>query len=673
MAKSSKKVENYSGDYLFAMSHAPSIDKSASALHMIPIACFAALVILVVRMYTYTRPMSQFFWTTGTDTEQISDFFSYNKMVLICVAAGIAILMALFRVTSQSLAIKKCYAYIPIGVYSLFVILSYAFSNYKVFALWGWNDRFEGTIPLLCYMIMLVLIINSVNTEENIRQVIIPIAISAVLLSLLGLSQALDHDFYRTVIGQKLIVPNLQLTDGSTTWQQIEAAAAAGEKYLQFTFNDRQIYQTVYNINYVSFYLTLLVPLYTLLFIRACREKEMKLWKKIALGVLNALLIFNLIGSQSSGGYLGIGVAFILALVVFNKQLLKWIKPLLIVIVIIALVMVGTVDRWWPEISGAVKSVLGIGVETATEEVKEDTKVYGPGDKAPTIDYIETGSNTITMSINGEKLVVAVQLEGDVISGMNIADGEGRVLDITAIDESGMYAINDMRFYEYAKVALAYDGETYFIQINTAGYPWNFIPQNGEMYFYAATGKTVKLSKIEKIGFENNPMFGSGRGGIWAHSFPLIKDTIIIGTGADTYCAVYPQNDYADKWNGISNPEELDTTSINGQLYLIVDKPHNMYIHAAIGTGCISLLALIALFGIYLVQSVKLFWKRDLQNDFLLFSGAGTFLGVTGFLVAGLVDDSTVSVMPLFYTFLGMGIAINMIIQRRDQKAQLAK
>jgi len=666
MAKTTKKVD-YRGDYLFAMSHAPSIDQSASSLHMIPIACFAALVILVVRMATYTRPMSQFFWTSAEDGESLTDFFSYYKMVLICIAAGIALLMALFRVTTQSLSFKKTYAYIPIAVYSVFVILSYAFSNYKEFALWGWNDRFEGTIPLLCYMIMLVLVINSVNTEQNIKQVIIPIAISAVILSLLGISQATDHDFFRTVIGQKLLVPNMLLENGTTTWQQIEAAKAQGENYLRFTFNNKEIYQTVYNINYVSFYLTLLVPLYTMLFIRALQDKKAKLGKKIVLGILIALLVYNLIGSQSSGGYLGIGVAFILAIVLFNKQLLKWIKPLLVVIIILAIVMVSTFGRWWPEVSGAVKSVLGI--QTAVEEEEESTpKTYGPGEKAPSIEYIETGSNTITMSLNGEELVIAAQIEGDAITGITIADGEGNLLDASPIGDSAVYSINDERFYEYATVAIGYDGSVYFIQVTTADttYPWNFILENGEFTYYnTVTGKTVKLSKVETWGFANNPGFGSGRGGIWAHSFPLIKNTIIIGTGADTYCAVYPQNDYASKWTNNGNKSD--------NLNLIVDKPHNMYIHAAIGTGCVSLLALLALYGIYLVQSFKLFWKRNLESDFVLFAGAGTFLGVTGFLVSGLVDDSTVSVMPMFYTFLGLGIAINMIIKRRDGKAQLAK
>jgi len=678
-----KKIQDFRQDYLFAMSHAPSIEQSSSIANMVPIACFAALVILIVRMHTYLRPMTQFFWTTSLDSDQITDFFSYDKMIMIVISAAIALIMILFWITTQSLAIKRCYAYIPMGIYSIFVILSYAFSSYKEFALWGWNDRFEGTITLLCYMIMLFLIINSVNTERNIKQIIIPIAISAFILSLLGLSQALDIDFFRTNMGQKLLVPNLVLSDGSTTWQSIDAATKAGDLYLRFTFNNREIYQTVYNINYVSFYLTLLVPLYAMLFIRAVRDKETRLTKKICMGILVALLVYNLIGSQSSGGYLGIGVALIIAVVLLNKQLLKWIKPLIVVILIVAIVMVATVGRWWPEISGAVKSVLGIkSTETVAEEPAQDeTLTHQAGSVPPTIDYIITKGNTVTMSLEGNELIVAVDLADNQITGMTLSDSDGNILELQTSEDSAIYEILDERFHDYATVAIAYDGTNYFVQLTTASngsngsYAWNFIPINGEMYYYSGVAysasrngataeevaqKCVKLDKVETWGFKNNLGFGSGRGGIWSHSFPLLKNTIFIGTGADTYCAVYPQDDYAGKWN--------ENGKSDSNLYLIVDKPHNMYIHMGIGTGCISLLAIIALYGIYVVQSFKLFWKRDLENDFLLFAGVGTFLGCTGFMVTGLVDDSTVSVMPLFYTMLGMGIAINLIIKRRDAK-----
>ncbi len=660
MVKKPKKAQDYRGDYLFAMSHAQSIDQAGGITQMIPIVCFTAFVILIVRMHTYHRPMTQFFWTNSLDEDQITDFFSYNKMVLICVAAGLALLILLFRLTTQSLAIKRCYAYIPMGVYSIFVILSYAFSSYKEFALWGWNDRFEGTIPLLAYMIMLFFIINGVNTEDNVKQIVIPLAISAFILSVLGITQALDHDFFRTAIGQKLLVPNLQLTNGGTTWEAIDNAIANGGLYLNFTFNNKEIYQTVYNINYVSFYLTLLVPLFVMLFVRAFQDKETKLWKKIALGALIALLIYNFIGSKSAGGYMGIGAAFIVGVILFNKQLLKWIKPLIVVLVIIAIVMVATFGRWWPEISGAVKSVLGI-----TNAAQQQTQPVnpGPGELVPTIDYMITGSNTVTMSINGNEIIGAVELDGDVITGFTLSDGDGQVLSMLPMEQAGVYEINDERFHDYVTVALASDGSHYFLQFTTGGTAWNFVPSDGEMYFYAGTKKLTKLDKIPAWGFKNNRDFGSGRGDIWAHSFPLIKDTLFIGTGADTFCAVYPQNDFAAKYNSVSGTSSL---------YVIVDKPHNMYIHMAIGTGVISLLAILLLYGTYLVQSFKLFWKRDLENDFLYYAGVGTFLGCTGFIVTGIVDDSTVSVMPMFYGLLGMGIAINMIIKRRDEKALTA-
>jgi hypothetical protein len=39
------------------------------------------------------------------------------------------------------------------------------------------------------------------------------------------------------------------LESGATMWESIDVAAANGEPFLSFTFQNKQIYQTVYNIN----------------------------------------------------------------------------------------------------------------------------------------------------------------------------------------------------------------------------------------------------------------------------------------------------------------------------------------------------------------------------------------------------------------------------------------
>ena len=310
-------------DYLFSMSYAPKIDESVHWLQLLPIAFFGAFVIIIVKMYSYSRNMEQFYWSSGNSN--LTDFFSYYKMVAILICAVLTLVLLLYRLCTQSLSIKRCFAYIPMIIYSVMVLVSYLLSDYKEFSLLGYNDRFEGTLTLLAYMVMLFFIINTINTESGIKWAVYPIAVSSALLGILGISQATGHDFFRSSIGQKLVTPNtsVQMTetflngrvgsalneaglitqDSYTTNELIDMCKSIDIDFLGFTFNNNEIYQTVYNINYVSFYLTLLLPLFGMLFIRSVlRGKEEPVWKKFIWGALFALLVFNLIGSASSGG-----------------------------------------------------------------------------------------------------------------------------------------------------------------------------------------------------------------------------------------------------------------------------------------------------------------------------------------------------------------------------------
>jgi len=132
----------------------------------------------------------------------------------------------------------------------------------------------------------------------------------------------------------------------------------------------------------------------------------------------------------------------------------------------------------------------------------------------------------------------------------------------------------------------------------------------------------------------------------------MMKDTFLIGRGADTFSIYFPQNDYVGKYN------------IGWDLNNIVDKPHNMYMQMAVGTGGMSLIAFLVLLAFYFVQSFKIYWGGKFDG-FTESVGFGIFLGVLGFSAAGLVNDSTVSVMPLFYGLFGTGAAINIMIKSR--------
>ena len=74
-------------------------------------------------------------------------------------------------------------------------------------------------------------------------------------------------------------------------------------------------------------------------------------------------------------------------------------------------------------------------------------------------------------------------------------------------------------------------------------------------------------------------------------------------------------------------------------------------------------LSMVLLLGFYFIQSIQIYRKRE-YTEFIEFAGAGIFLGILGFSAAGMVNDSSVSVMPMFYGLLGTGIAINIMLRR---------
>ena len=651
--------------------------QESNLLNMLPVLLFAAVNVLIVRMKFFTRPMSQFYWTTSSDSTQLTDVFSYYKMVCIVACAVISLLVILYHIVTQTFHLKneKRY-YIPMLVYAVFVILSYFPSKYKEFALLGWNDRFEGTITLVAYMVMLFYVINTINGEKNVRQMFLAMCISVGLLSLLGISQATGHDFFRTAFAQKLISPNID-TGSGMLHALIDEAAAKGEQVFEFTV-DRQVYQTAYTFNYVSFYLTLFVPLVGMLFIQSCAKgSEAPLWKKIALALLFGLVVYNLLGASSAGGYLGVAVSILMAIIVLNKQILKMLKPLLILIVIAGLVMATNTDLWWGEVQ---RAFITSEAETVVTAVKESlpgvTEVYAadeapsgyaaeaPATLRPHIEYFRTEGNHIYVSLNGHVMDIQVGVTDGQMDGIYVCDELGKDLELKLQEDGVNYSVEDVRFHDYMKIGSAVSDETPLITLQAPSLNVAFTYYGGQMFCFTKVGRLTRLDKVEGIGFANAQRFGTGRGYIWSRSIPLLKKSLLLGSGADTFCAVFPQNDYAGRYN--TNFPYFDQS-------IIIDKPHNMYLGAGVGTGCISMLALLAIYGIYLVQSIRTLWKRELGSDYLNFAAAGIFLSVSGFLAAGLVNDSSVSVMPMFYSLLGAGIAVNSILKRRDAEAAAEK
>ncbi|MBQ4506388.1 MAG: O-antigen ligase family protein [Firmicutes bacterium] len=670
-----------------------------SLLAALPVILFAAVSILTVRLHYYFRPMTQFGAIGQYNNTQLTDFFAYYKMVVIVAGAVMALIMMAVRYV---MGIKRsplekgfkqrvkekdpaALALVCVGAYLFFVLLSFVFSKYKTFAWLGWNDRFEGTLTLFAYMIVLVYLMVCVRDPRTAKLILIGMGIAVLLLGIVGYYQASGKDLFRTVWGQKLIVPDLKLTDGRTAWEAIDQLAEEGKMIYSIEFRPGVVYQTLYNINYVPFYLSAVLPVIALCFIGACdRDVRMKDGLRAlmisALLVLFAFVLYNFFCANSASGYFGLVTMFLLGLIVFRRNIIKWLKPLLALALVTALIMGILWSRWYPEL----KQKLFTESETAVSGIIDGAYGLEPSDfenkpasVKPWIDYVETGEDYVAFSINGNELFMNY-----IGGGVAFTDSDDEYVRVYMHDEENkIYSFMDERFHDYITFQFIEESGRY--RFATYKRNWDFIFTEYTALFEAPSGKLITLGKVDKWGFEGRYNLGSGRGYIWSRSIPMLKDTIFIGHGADTFCAYFPNDDYAGKYS-FSRFGHLDS-----RFNLIYDKPHDMYLQTAINTGITSLIAQLGIFFFYFRDSLKTgfgFGKKRRESGaeaetskakipgkgsglgILRYAAAGCFLGVASFLAVGLFNDSSVSTAPFFYAVLGLGFAINAMI--REEEAQ---
>jgi membrane protein implicated in regulation of membrane protease activity len=540
------------------------------------------------------------------------------------------------------------------AVYIIAVILSFAFSRYKNLAWSGANDRFEGTYILICYIFMLFYTINTIDNKQILKIIFYSVIISQLLLQIIGIAQFTGHDPFQTVIGQKIIIPNYTInkSSGYTIWQRIDELAKETPPRSLIINSSEHIRQTVYSFNNLSFYLCVVIPIFVMLFILCSSIKQ-----KIAMAVMFELLFINICAANASGGFLGLFCAFMAAVITFRKHIIKWRYQLLIIITLAGVSFVLT-NRYMKHTD---KSALS---EQISRQIFESVSKDETKDK---IDYFINNNDSIVVSVNNNELKIKINKDaGHVID--NISDSQGMQPDLqfnNKIISSGdnhykalAISFMDKRFANLeifipAQTGDFEDKKMYMIKLKDEKKIWPFLVNQEGTYCLTEEGALVKLRKVPHIGFKNKQGFGTGRGYIWSRTFPLMPETFILGHGADTFAMSFPQNDFTGLyyyygWDSEKKP--------------IVDKPHNFILLNFVNTGGISAIALTAIIIIYIVQSFGLY-SKNIQYDIFSKIGAGIYLGIIAFFVAGMFYDTSVNIMPLIYGLLGIGISCNYFVK----------
>ena len=172
-----------------------------------------------------------------------------------------------------------------------------------------------------------------------------------------------------------------------------------------------------------------------------------------------------------------------------------------------------------------------------------------------------------------------------------------------------------------------------------------YITEEGIKIFGQGSSLLDEIPQPAITGLEGIYSFGTGRGYIWAQSLSILRDSIFVGGGNGTFAFRFRQN------------EIVGLLNTHGSCKYVVDRPHNWYLQIACSDGIVALIAVLALFIYYALRFVKSFFAKEAQDNSIQLLDIGLFAGTVGFMLCGLINDSCITVNPMFWFFLGWAVA----------------
>lgn len=512
------------------------------------------------------------------------------------------------------------------AIFLLFTSLSAFFSQHKQYSFYGAFGRAEGLITIICYFIIFIYSIYTFRTADNYKYVIIPIIILVSITSFLGFFQYVGKDLINSKLGLYLVLGNT-------------------DQPLSLAYEKGKIYGTLYHYNYVGSFVAIVLPM---LFSITLFEK--KIIYKLTLGIATLLSVWLLFGSTSRAGLIGIIFSAIFGIIIFSKSILKKWKILLTTLASIIILIIS--------LNFATKGIIFERIPSLVSDISaifKNTSDFDYRQHAPVKDIKNIG-NDIEITFPDKSLKISYEDNSYVFKNSSdevipyIKEG-----NTSKNNRENTYTTDDARFKD-----ISFNSKKVNNKSTIPDYLYLNINTQPMFMFRLREDNTIRLINInsrvdinidypETIDFFNGKeKLGSVRGYIWSRSIPLLKNNLILGSGPDTFIYQFPQNDLIGKYYAYDNPN------------IIVDKPHNLYLQIALNNGLIAFLAFLTIVIIYIMDSIKLYALKKEYNKTQIF-GSATCLGVIGYLFSGIFNDSVISVAPVFWITLGVGVALNHI------------
>ena len=581
-----------------------------------PLILVLGVIPLIVRMKLVWLPENAApFWTQ----DYASDFFSYYKSrALMLTAVYMVAVFGFYKASGLKSQVRQNKAlrlyFGGAAVLAVLTFLSTLFSDYKGIALWGGPERCEGMFMMLIYLLIMLYAMWAFSHKPAFKYIAVPLGVLTFITGFLGVFQFFGHDIFTTDFGKRLIVPASYLAQGE----------------LKMLFPYGKIYGTMYHYNYMGSFGAMMVPLFLVL---ALFLKDRK--AKIFCGAAAVAALFALLGSTSRAGIVGVLLAAVCFVVIFAKKLKEHYKvtagcaaALLILVLVVNIATGGLALARIPSLLNDVKALVSASDMDYHNEIP--------------VRHIDLQADSATFTFQNDALTIQKNSNNQPV----FASGSGQTATAPAQDASLTVGGHNLELQYVNNVPYLglYIGDS--IEFILGLYDEGFAFVDSRM-------NIIHYEEAPYIGFEGKEKLGSARGYIWSRSLPVMLERPVLGHGADTFIAEFPQGDLLGKLYAY------------GTTQMLVDKPHNLYLQMGISYGVVALLVFIAMMAAYIIDSFRLYALRE-KYSVMQAVGTAIALAVIGYLGAGFFNDSIVSVAPIFWALFGVGVAINQLNKKEE-------
>ena len=575
---------------------------------LLPIILMTAVLPLIALGQRVTVSIGKCAWFP--DGEYQYDFFMHAKSTVFLVLVVWMLIVLADRVLIRRIQIRNWKYFIPLYLYLLLAVFSTILSVDKTLSLKGMWQQYESIWVLTGYVITVFFCTQVIEKLSDLKVICGAVAVGAFLQGMIGLSQLLGKDFFSNGIGKKLMNAGID---------------SAAENTLQYQFSgaESSVYMASYNPNYAAVYIILILPLILALFFAVKKQIS-----KILCVILSMLLLLCLYGSGSETGLL-VGGMLIVITVIFKELMRKTTVAKRGLGILLCLVIV------CGEIGGYDMAKDHVLLNAIKKSVQKQT--YN-------LEAIEADGEGVTLCYCGKEFKL---IPKNTEVGQSLTAVEDGKTSMTASWDSDTqsFRFKDTVYDNWHYDTYEQDGVQYLL-IQGKKLTWIFYKETGsDKYIYLNQNEKADEIKNANAVFKGYERTLSGRGYIWGRTIPLLTGHLLWGSGPDTFAVVFPQTDYLMKANtSFRMYQELTT------------KAHNMYLQTALQTGVLSLICLMAFWIRYFILFLKNIRKGERKE--LLWLRCGVAVGILGFLLMGMLNDSNLAVSPVFWCVLGMGIAM---------------